>query len=170
MGDIDVSNIRKIIILLIVLYTNTAFALITEYEFDDEQKNGFIAGQVWSYETREHEQRSKLTVLKVDYFENAVVVHVRLDNIKLLDPEAPQGFRTIVPHMAFMQTALLESVLKVLDKNIRLPEFSKDYHNWREGDGIGTAYAWHYSVSEALNGLERTKVNKHSSTFESRQN
>jgi len=153
------------------MQANVSFAFITDFEFDDDQQNSFIAGQVWSYETRLHEQKSKLTVLKVDYFENAVVVHIRLDNIKLQDPEESEGMITVVPHMAFLQKALMKSVIKVLDNNHRLPEFSKEYHNWREGDGVGTAWAWHYSVSEALSRLERSKTNKQqSSSIQNRQN
>jgi hypothetical protein len=57
--------------------------------------------------------------------------------------------------MAFLQAALQQSVISLESKNQRLPEFSKEYQLWREGDGIGTAWAWHFSVSEALLGLEK---------------
>lgn len=155
------SNIRikLTLFLFIVVYVNISSAYVTEYQFDQntgmDEQNKFVAGQVWSYETRQYEQKSKLTILKVDYFEDAVVVHIRLDNIKLIDSNAPQGIRTTVSHMAFLQSALQQSVIKLLNKNSRLPEFSREYQSWRKGDGVGSAWAWHFSVSEALNGLER---------------
>jgi len=166
-----VSNfIRSLVLFLFIMifasYSNANIIVYElESELEQEQQNDFIAGQVWSYATRQHEKGSKLTVLKVDYFENAVVVHIRLDNIKLMDPNVPRGVRTTVSHMAFLQTALEQSVIKLINKNKRLPEFSKEYQNWREGDGIGTAWAWHFSVSEALNGLERIYVNKQQSSL-----
>ncbi|MFV2060356.1 MAG: hypothetical protein ACC653_06695 [Gammaproteobacteria bacterium] len=156
------------IILVLILYANSSFAVVTNYqldlESDEEQQSSFIAGQVWSYKTRQHEQNSKLTILKVDYFESAVVVHIRLDNVAVMDPGVSKGVRTVVSHMAFMQTALQSSVVKLLDKNRRLPEFSKEYQQWREGDGVGTAWAWHFSVSKALKGLEKLYTNEHQSS------
>lgn len=161
-------NIKENVILFfgLMLVVNISFAYVTKYQPDQEseQQNDFVVGQVWSYETRQHEQKSKLIILKVDYFEDAVVVHIRLENLKLLDSDALHGIRTIVPHMAILQTALQKSVVKLLDKNKRVPEFSKDYQSWREGDGIGSAWAWHYSVSKALNGLERIYGNEQQST------
>jgi len=165
-----VCNFKKnvMLILFLVVYANVSFAYVTNYqldqEIDEQQQNKFVAGQVWSYETRQQEHKSKLTVLKVDYFEDAIVVHIRLENIKLKDADAPQGIRTTVPHMAFLQTALEQSVIKLISKNSRVPEFSKEYQDWREGDGVGTAWAWHFSVSEALNGLERILVNEQQSS------
>ncbi len=143
-----------ILFLLFVVYANISFAYVADYQLDGQQQNEFVAGQVWSYQARQDEQKSTLTILKVDYFENAVVVHIRLEDIRLKDPSVAQGFRTSVPHMAFLKSALQQSVIKVLNTKIRLPEFSKAYQYWREGDGVGTAWAWHFSVSEALNGLE----------------
>ncbi len=163
-------NLGKSILVFLILtvYANISFALITEYQTDlnvnEEQQSNFSAGQVWSYKTREHEQKSKLTILKIDYFENAVVVHIRLDNIELQDSAAPKGVRTTVPHMAFLQAALQSSVINLIDKNRRLPDFSKEYQNWREGDGIGTAWAWHFGISEALTGLERIYSNEQQSS------
>jgi len=152
-----VSIFKKCVGLLCFIYSSSSFAFITEFqnEVESEHQNTFKAGQVWSYQTRQNEDTSKLTVLKVDYFEKAVVVHIRLDNVKLMDPRASHGVRTIITHMAFLQPALQESVIKLVNKNKRLPEFSREYKHWREGDGIGTAWVWHFSVSKALNGLER---------------
>jgi hypothetical protein len=163
-----------LVFLILVIQVNISFALIADYQLvsedDEAQQNTFSAGQVWSYITRDNEQKSELTILKVDYFENAVVVHIRLDNIEIQDPLAPNGVRTIIPHMAFLQTALQSSVIKIVDKNRRLPDFSKEYQNWREGDGVGTAWAWHFSISEALTGLERLYSNEQqSSSIEDRK-
>ncbi len=154
-----------VLFLLVAVYANISFAYVADYQLDEQQQAQFVAGQVWSYQSRQHEQKSTLTILKVDYFENAVVVHVRLEDIKLKDPSVAQGFRTLMPHMAFLQSALQQSVIKILNTKIRLPEFSKEYQNWREGDGVGTAWAWHFSVSEALNGLEDIYGNQQQSSL-----
>ncbi len=160
-------GIRKglVLFLVVVFSSNVSYAYIAKQQIAVEQQSGFMAGQVWSYETRSHEKKSKLTVLKVDYFEDAVVVHIRLEGIKLLDPTEPHGFRTIVPHMAFLQTALQQSVIELVSDNKRLPEFSKEYQNWREGDGVGTAWAWHFSILRALSGLEEIYNSKQQSSF-----
>jgi len=173
-----IGKVRNIFVSLglvsLVLFANNAFAMVTEYqpdqELDEEKQSNFVAGQVWSYVTREQEPKSKLTVLKVDYFEEAVVVHIRLENIKLKVPNVPNSVKSTVSHMAIMQTALQKSVIKLLDKNRRLPEFSKEYEQWREGDGVGTAWAWHFTVSESLTGLEKLYINEQqSSAIENRQ-
>ncbi|VAW98942.1 hypothetical protein MNBD_GAMMA22-1371 [hydrothermal vent metagenome] len=155
-------SILKGLTLLLVISSSNVYAFISKHQFEQKQQNLFTAGQVWSYETRYNEKNSRLTILKVDYFEDAVVVHIRLEDIKLLDSTLAHGFRTIVPHMAFLQTALQQSVIKLVGENKRLPEFSKEYQNWRQGDGVGTAWAWHFSVSEALSGLEEIYNSKQS--------
>ena len=166
------SNFKKYVAISLMvffgmIFSSNALAFFAEYQNDAEiepQENTFSVGQVWSYETRQNEITSRLTVLKIDHFEKAVVVHIRLDNVKVMDPKAPQGIRTTVTHMAFMQSALEESVNKILKKKGRLPEFSKEYQSWRDGDGVGTAWAWLFSVSKALNGLERLISNKQQSS------
>jgi hypothetical protein len=94
----------------------------------------FIPGQVWAYKTRQNEESSTLTILKVETLPKlGVIIHVRVDKIRLRNctggPE-PNKFE----HMPFRRDAIDRSVTKML-KEGDVPVFQDGYDEWRKACG-----------------------------------
>ena len=116
----------------------------------------FKPGDVWEYATREGEQQSTLTVLKVENSpELRVIVHIAVEGIKLanchggLSPES-------VPHMPFARKALDDSVTKKVASNRPLPNFREGYEEWKEAYSKKKAGIYIVGVSRAVGVAEKT--------------
>jgi hypothetical protein len=97
----------------------------------DVEDSKYKPGQVWTYKTRPGEEKSTLTILRVEAAsKHSRIVHIRLDNIRLRSCNGgnePKPFE----HMPFAQEALDQSVVK----NIRsgpVPDFKNGYSEWRQ--------------------------------------
>ena len=111
----------------------------------------FIPGQVWEYKTRENEESSTLTILKVESLPKlGTIIHVRVDKIRLRNctggPE-PNKFE----HLPFTRDAIEHSVTK-MGKESRIPDFREGYEEWRKA--CGGVYS--ITVAEAIRVSEVT--------------
>src|SRR5262249_54834255 len=123
---------------ILLLFISTASALSqvgalpsTDVSLKKVSDQKFHVGDVWEYLTRPGEERSRLTILRVDRSsELGIIVHVGVDNIKLANclggPEPDS-----VPHMPFAKKALDASVTKRVASNQSLPAFEDGFENWR---------------------------------------
>ena len=67
--------------LLIVIVSSSAQ---TEYTLKEVQDAKYKPGQVWSYKTRPNEQKSTVTILRVDETAQAKrIVHIRVEHVQL---------------------------------------------------------------------------------------
>jgi hypothetical protein len=110
----------------------------------------FRPGQVWQYNTRSHEKESTLTILKVESLAKRVIIHIRVDKVRLRNctggPE-PDNFQ----HMPFTREAIERSVTKLV-KEVDVPEFQDGYDEWR--NACGGVYT--ITVAEAIKVNEET--------------
>jgi len=116
------------------------------------QDSKFHPGQVWQYKARPGEEKSTLTILKVESLpKGVIVVHVRVEGIRLrncADGPEPDKFE----HMPFVRDALEHSVTKILKENGEVPDFKAGYQEWR--NACGGVYT--ISVAEAIKVAETT--------------
>jgi hypothetical protein len=108
-------------------------------------------GQVWQYKTRQGEEHSRITVLRVERLPKVgVIVHVRVNRIGLRNcaggPE-PDNFQ----HMPFTKDALDRSVTKLEKGSVDIPDLS-GYEQWRAD--CGGVYT--ITVAEAIKAAEYT--------------
>src|SRR5438552_16281800 len=75
----------------------------------------FHPGQVWQYKTRAGEEKSTLTILRVESLPKPidVVIHVRVDNIRLKNCTGGPEPDTM-EHMPFTRAAIEGSVTKMI--------------------------------------------------------
>jgi hypothetical protein len=116
------------------------------------QDSKFRPGQVWQYKARPGEEKSTLTILKVESLpKGVIVVHVRVEGVRLANcrggPE-PDKFE----HMPFVRDALEHSVTKILKENGEVPEYNAGYQEWR--NACGGVYT--ISVADAIKVAETT--------------
>ncbi len=116
---------------------------------EDAKDSKFSPGQVWEYKTRQNEENSTLTILKVESLPKVgTIVHVRVDKIRLRNctggPE-PNKFE----HMPFTRDAIERSVTHMA-KQGSVPEFREGYDEWRKA--CGGVYT--ITVAEAVKASE----------------
>ena len=116
----------------------------------------FRVGDVWEYQTRRGEERSRITILRVDESpEIGTIVHIGLDNVHFAnchggpEPDA-------VPHMPFGRKALEASVKKRLASGQPLPSYEDGYQDWRDAYTQKHAGVYVVSVADAVSVAEKT--------------
>lgn len=116
----------------------------------------FRPGQVWTYNHRSHERRSRLVVLRVDSIaKHGNIVHIRIEGLKIRNRLAPEPIDHIA-HIPFSEPALQRSATKLVREESQLPDYSAGYAQWREGargEGVGV---FTIDVAAAVEAIEQT--------------
>jgi hypothetical protein len=95
----------------------------------------YSPGQVWDYRTRDGEESSTITVLRVESLPKiGVIIHVRIDGIRLKNCSGGPG-PTTIGHAPFTKDALDRSVTKLIEQQHTLPDYEQGYNSWREACG-----------------------------------
>lgn len=143
-------SLRVLLVLTVVGFWSKKGAELREVN-DDK----FKPGQVWSCKTREGEEGSTLTILRVEeYSEKKRIVHVRVDNIHLKNCHGGPAPETL-EHMPFSRESLDESVTKSL-RTGSIPDFRDGYSEWRAGWDAGKAGFYTITVARALDVAQVT--------------
>jgi hypothetical protein len=112
----------------------------------------FSPGQVWSYRTREGEESSTITVLRIESLPKVgVIVHVRIGEIHLKNCSGGPS-PTSIGHAPMSREALDRSVTKLLEQRRALPDYEEGYNEWRHA--CGGVYT--ISVADVLKADEET--------------
>ena len=88
-------------------------------------------GQVWKYKTRDIESSSEVRVIKVD----EIGVHISMNNLKIKNPDAPNGFSAEVSHIPMELEHFQASVIELLRTE---KEFEDDY--------LSGYNSWHHQL------------------------
>jgi len=116
----------------------------------------FRVGDVWAYQTRKGEERSRITIVRVDDSpEIGIIVHIGVDNIHFAncnggpEPDA-------VPHMPFARKALEASIKKKLASGQPLPSYEDGYQEWRDAYALKHAGVYVVSIADAVSVADKT--------------
>lgn len=111
----------------------------------------FVPGQIWEYKTRQNEESSIITILKVESLPKlGTIIHVRVDKIRLRNcTGGPEPNK--LEHMPFAREAIEHSVTRKV-KEGSVPDFKEGYEEWRKA--CGGVYT--ITVADALNVSEAT--------------
>ena len=118
-------------------------------------KRNYEPGQIWSYKTRPTETASRLTIVKVEPYEDGMAVHVHISGLLIRNPAAPSGVSTFIAHMPFAREAMDASVVRLMSKRQRLPSYEEGYVAWKQQAERGKAGIFAIPVAEAIGGIER---------------
>lgn len=90
----------------------------------------FAPGQVWSYKTRFGEERSTVTILRIEKTPKmGTIVHIRIEGVHFSNctgGPAPD----LIAHAPFARAALEESVISKITTVKSLPDYESGYHDW----------------------------------------
>ena len=113
----------------------------------------FKPGQVWSYKTRPGEEKSVITILRVENDEKlGVIVHIAVNNLNIKDSSGK--IHDNISHLPFSKSALENSVNEVTGENVTLPDYQEGYDTWKNAFDDGKAGVWSITVNEAIKAME----------------
>jgi hypothetical protein len=113
----------------------------------------FTTGQIWKYNSRSGEEQSTFTVLKVEEYINNVVVHIRIDDIKLVLPTGTTSDH--IKHLPFSATALRACATELIGHTNELLDFMEGYTQWKNLFDAGKAGYWKMPVQEAVDAVSK---------------
>src|SRR5262245_11006956 len=130
-----------------------SFRAVTE-PLIDTTASRYRVGQKWHYRTRPGEESSYLTVLKVeDSGTLGVVVHVRIEGLRIENPHHPAGVSDTIGHMPMAEAALDESVTVLDSDSLPLADEDDGYQEWRSAFDAGEAGIWSVTVAQAVDHI-----------------
>ena len=108
-------------------------------------------GDCWSYNTRPGEEQSFLVIRKVEQVPKiGEVVHISIFGLHLKNPQTPDGFSSVLPHMPISAESLRRSITQKLQRRAPDCDWQAGYTIWREAN----AGAFSEPVSECVNFTE----------------
>ena len=113
----------------------------------------YKVGQVWTYKNRPGEGNSRLTIVRVEPFGQAIVVHVHISGLAVPNPQAPHGQTSVIAHMPFAEAAIDASVAQLVEHVEQLPDFQDGYKMWKTEADAGKAGIFTITVAQAIDGI-----------------
>ena len=115
----------------------------------------FRVGQVWTYETRDGEENSRVTILRLEQNPKiGGIVHVSLNGLKIPNATAPDGFTEEASHLPFSEKAIIDSVVELQSSVEVSSEHTEGYEIWRSAFEQGKAGVFTTSLVEGIEFLE----------------
>lgn len=131
-----------------------------QFNLKEATHDVYKPGQVWKYFTREGEEDSELTILKIDSAENiGLIIHVSINGLKLKNSRAENGFTSFVQHMPFNEEALTSSLTDKVAESSAMPDYEEGYNTWRNAFEKGHAGVFTLSVKDAISAMEEALSN-----------
>ncbi len=123
----------------------------------DTTESKFHVGEKWSYRARPGEEKSSLTIVKVESSPKlGVIVHVSLDGLRIKSPHSPSGFSETISHMPFAESAMEKSVTTLAVARAPLPAFEEGYQEWRRAFDAGKGGVFAITVAEGVDFIDQT--------------
>jgi hypothetical protein len=123
----------------------------------DTSEGKYHVGERWSYRTRAGEEASLLMVLKVESSQtHGVIVHVRVDGLRIESPSAPGGLYEAIGHMPFAEAAIDKSVTARVASGVHVAGDDEGYKEWRRGFDAGNAGIFSVTVAVGVNFIAQT--------------
>ena len=126
----------------------------------DTDESKFHVGEKWSYHARPGEERSSLTIVKVESSPKlGVIVHVSLDGLRIKSAHGSSGFSETISHMPFAEAAMENSVTTLAVAKAPLPPFEEGYREWRRAFDAGKGGIFTITVAEGVDFIETALSN-----------
>ena len=146
-------NLTPMLSITLFAMLNFLFGCGEDKKIKDDK---FAVGQVWHYETREGEEESVLTIVKLDQADSlGPIIHVHIQGLKIKSPTAPSGFSDVIHHIPFSKDALMKSVTEKVGQVEQLPDFMEGYEQWHEAFIAGNGGVFATPVKEAIAYVEQ---------------
>jgi hypothetical protein len=116
----------------------------------------FAVGQVWQYKMRVAETDSRVIIGRIESLGKlGTVVHIKLVNLKIKNPTAPDGFSTHMSHAPITEAKLKESVTALTQDRADLDGFEEGYKMWLTAYTAARGGVFTIPVNEIVEGMEQ---------------
>jgi hypothetical protein len=114
----------------------------------------FQAGQIWQYQTRAKEPRSRILIQRVEENEKlGEIVHIRVTHLAF---KGPKGNIEVLPHLPFSAPALRKCLTKLESSGNDVPsDYLNGYKVWREAFDAGKGGIFTLDVASVLETMEK---------------
>jgi hypothetical protein len=112
----------------------------------------FLPGQV--YQLPGLDSGATATICHVDDDPFGSVIHVRIEGIRLPNPEVAGGVSKGIHLMPFTEEALSESVGPMIADSIEVTNWETAYEAWRDAYEEGEATVWSLPVYDAVQVMQ----------------
>lgn len=137
----------RFLLIAVMFFSFSGLTMATEYS----------TGQIWSYKTRTGEESSTVLINKVeDDPKIGKIFHISVNDVHVINPDAPSGLSTNLPHFPVSEITLEKSCLKITGHSESNPEYIEGYKIWREAFDAGEAGVFDISVAEIVGFIEET--------------
>jgi hypothetical protein len=127
-----------------------------DVRLDESKDSKFHVGDIWQYKTRPAEERSRITILRIENSPSVgIIVHVAVDNLTWQDCQN-KPFAQSIPHMPFARSAIEASVTKRIASTRDLPKFEEGYRGWRDAFSKQHAGVYIIPMKYAVSVAEKT--------------
>ncbi|MDG1874359.1 MAG: hypothetical protein P8J27_10640 [Mariniblastus sp.] len=118
----------------------------------------FSVGQVWQYQTRDHEPDSRITIVRIDADDKEFgnIIHIYISDVDIPNEDAPQGKTTYIGHMPYDEGALELCVTKKEADLTELPDYEDGYQLWKSAFDQSQAGIFDVPVCEAIKFVQQS--------------
>ena len=112
-------------------------------------------GQIWEYQTRSSEEKSRLTIVAMTKHENfGTIFSVHLDKLKIIFPHNEDGLLHTMTHIPCTQSVIDKSVTNLIEVTKKLPDYEDGYQEWKSEFDKGNAGVFGGTIMEIIATME----------------
>lgn len=147
-------NIKLYAVILLFSF----FGLFGQNKNDKSLKTHKLkSGQIWKYNTRKGEEKSRVVILKVeDYGRKGQVVHIAVNQLKIKNQQIEGGYSKDIGHLPFNKESLLKSLTKLEGTIDKLPEYMDGYPQWKEAFNNGEGGVFTIEVKDVVDFIQKS--------------
>ena len=118
------------------------------------------SGQIWKYNTRKGEEKSRVVILKVeDYGKRGQIVHIAVNGLKMKSEHMEGGISKEIGHLPFDKETLVKSLTELESTTDKLPEFMDGYLQWKEAFDSHKGGVFTMEVKDVVDFVDKS-INK----------
>jgi len=115
------------------------------------------SGQVWKYNTRKGEEKSRVIILKVeDYQKRGQIVHIAVNGLKIKNKHIEGGISKEIGHLPFDQETIEKSLTELESTTDELPDFMDGYLQWKEAFDNEKGGVFTIDIKEAVDFVDKS--------------
>lgn len=155
---------RKMKKLLRFYPTIILFSLFSFCSLGQENKNlnmtELKSGQIWKYNNRKGENKSRVIILKVeDYGKKGQIVHIAVNGLKIKNKNVKGGITREISHLPFDKESIKSSLKELESETDKIPEFIDGYNKWKKAFENDEAGVFTSEIKYAVEFVDKS-INK----------
>ena len=139
-----------------IMFKQLVVGLISMFVFLNlSHAESFSVGQVWSYNTRPGEEKSKIIIVKIEMDKKQEkIFHIYVEGLQIQNRHLVGGIQNELPHAPISEKALKESVLRLEEVRKKLPDYTVGYGVWKESFDKGDGGVFTIPVAKIVQYIE----------------